>query len=126
MTSDEEQVPTVAALPDAESSPADAKKPKIYHLDGETDASSSASESNKGDVNGDRVEDGDGGPGDESMEDGDAGEAPATPVMQAVPLPEEVEEKEEWFNLKMSWSGKIYDLRVGGNDMSATQDSQLY
>lgn len=35
--------------------------------------------------------------------------------VSAVPLAEEVDE--EWWDLKMQWGGKVYDIRVGGNDM---------
>ncbi|WVF69168.1 HAD hydrolase, family IIID [Kwoniella sp. CBS 6097] len=48
--------------------------------------------------------------------DGEDKEEPSPPV-QAVPLAEEVEVTEEWWELKMTWSGKTFDLKVGGNDM---------
>lgn len=35
--------------------------------------------------------------------------------VSTVPLAEEVDE--EWWDLKMQWGGKVYDIRVGGNDM---------
>ncbi|WVQ96670.1 HAD hydrolase, family IIID [Kwoniella sp. CBS 9459] len=41
----------------------------------------------------------------------------ASPAVQAVPLAEEIDVSEEWWDLKMTWSGKTFDLRVGGNDM---------
>lgn len=35
--------------------------------------------------------------------------------VSTVPVAEEVDE--EWWDLKMQWGGKVYDIRVGGNDM---------
>lgn len=43
-----------------------------------------------------------------------------SPIMAAIPLPSDdvgVEGKEEWYNLRMTWSGKLYELKVGANDM---------
>jgi len=43
-----------------------------------------------------------------------------TPEVVAIPLPmvDEVEGQDErWFIYKMSWSGKIYDIDVGANDL---------
>ncbi|EIW66772.1 hypothetical protein TREMEDRAFT_34604 [Tremella mesenterica DSM 1558] len=37
-------------------------------------------------------------------------------MVETVPLPEEPEEN-IWFDLKMAWQGKVYELRVAGNDM---------
>ena len=47
-------------------------------------------------------------------------ESEGSPILAAIPLPTdeiEIEGKEEWYSLRMSWSGKIYDLKVGANDM---------
>ncbi|WVR06359.1 HAD hydrolase, family IIID [Kwoniella sp. DSM 27419] len=50
--------------------------------------------------------------------EGDEGaQADGIPAVQAVPLAEELEVKEEWWELKMTWSGKTFELRVAGNDM---------
>ncbi|WVN85072.1 HAD hydrolase, family IIID [Cryptococcus depauperatus CBS 7841] len=38
-----------------------------------------------------------------------------SPIISTVPLVEEIEE--EWWDLKMQWGGKVYDVRVEGNDM---------
>lgn len=46
---------------------------------------------------------------DVNMEDGESLE------VSTVPVAEEVDE--EWWDLKMQWGGKVYDIRVGGNDM---------
>ena len=53
--------------------------------------------------------------GEQSKEDGDA-----SPTLAAIPLPSdniESESDEDWYNLRMSWSGKIYPIKVGANDM---------
>ena len=44
-------------------------------------------------------------------EDGDD----ESPQVSTVPLAEETDE--EWWDLKMQWGGKVYDIHVGGNDM---------
>ncbi|ODN95211.1 HAD hydrolase, family IIID [Cryptococcus wingfieldii CBS 7118] len=48
--------------------------------------------------------------------EGDLGvdQEPDSPVVAPVPL---AEESEEWWDLKMQWGGKVFDIRVGGNDM---------
>lgn len=38
-----------------------------------------------------------------------------SPKVSTVPLAEETDE--EWWDLKMQWGGKVYDIHVGGNDM---------
>lgn len=38
-----------------------------------------------------------------------------SPQVSTVPLAEETDE--EWWDLKMQWGGKVYDIHVGGNDM---------
>ena len=41
-----------------------------------------------------------------------------SPIVMAVPLPcDDVGENEEWWHLKMSWSGKVFEMKVGGSDM---------
>jgi len=40
-----------------------------------------------------------------------------SPETAAEPLPAEVDAEEKWWDLKMSWSGKIYDIRIGSNDL---------
>ena len=42
-----------------------------------------------------------------------------SPVVMAVSLPtvEGLDEKEEWWELRLTWSGKVYDMTVGSNDM---------
>ncbi|WWC62544.1 HAD hydrolase, family IIID [Kwoniella dejecticola CBS 10117] len=52
-------------------------------------------------------------PGPDQDQDQDS----ASTAVQAVPLAEELEQQEEWWELKMTWSGKAFDLKVGGNDM---------
>ena len=44
---------------------------------------------------------------------------PESPIVTAVPLPSDdgPEAPEEWWNLRMSWGGKVYEMRVGGSDM---------
>jgi hypothetical protein len=39
-----------------------------------------------------------------------------SPVIVASPLPEQVENEQFW-DLRMSWSGKVYEMKVGANDM---------
>jgi hypothetical protein len=39
-----------------------------------------------------------------------------SPVVVASPLPEQVENEQFW-DLRMSWSGKVYEMKVGANDM---------
>lgn len=39
------------------------------------------------------------------------------PEVNAIPLAEIIEMKEDFYDLKMSWSGKVYEIKVGGNDM---------
>ncbi len=87
---------TVSALPDVSSTPSDPKKPKLLHINGN----------------------------DHPKEEGDA-----SPVLAAIPLASdevEVEAKEEWYHLRMSWSGKIYELKVGANDMYVLSLSQSF
>ena len=43
----------------------------------------------------------------------------ATPDVVAVPLPtvDGGGKEEKWYKYKMSWSGKVYDIEVGANDL---------
>jgi ubiquitin-like domain-containing CTD phosphatase 1 len=95
-------IQTVSALPDIASTPNDPKKPKLSHT---------------GTVHQSELEL---QPGSESEQDVSEINGNTSPIIQAIPLPlDELEVEEEWWDLKMSWSGKVYDLKVGGNDMSA-------
>ena len=89
--------PIITALPDAQSTPSDSKKTKFQH-EAEVPADVPA----------------EAGPSRPPVSDRD-GEK--TPVVTAVPLPEEVSVKEEFYDLRMGWSGKVYEMRVGGSDM---------
>jgi len=42
-----------------------------------------------------------------------------TPEVVAIPLPmvDDGGQDERWFKYKMSWSGKVYDIEVGANDL---------
>lgn len=42
-----------------------------------------------------------------------------TPEVVAIPLPmvDDEGKDERWFKYKMSWSGKVYDIEVGANDL---------
>ena len=122
--SDESPPPsiTITAAPDVEGSPADAKKPKLLHFE--------ASEPPKASCSNPQVQE-NGQPGTpnakvESRFDTSAGgeeeaseDNGESPVVAAVPLPDETvtEKDEEFWDLKMSWSGKVYEMRVGANDM---------
>lgn len=89
--------PIITALPDAQSTPSDSKKAKFQHeVQVSVDVPAEA------------------GPSRVPVSNGD-GEK--TPVVTAVPLPEEVSIKEEFYDLRMGWSAKVYEMRVGGNDM---------
>ena len=51
-------------------------------------------------------------------EDVEMGKEDEEPVVEAVMLQGAINEKdEEWWYLKMTWSGKVFDLKVGSNDM---------
>jgi hypothetical protein len=41
----------------------------------------------------------------------------SSPELTTIPLPVEVDADEKWWNLKMSWSSKTYDIKVGSNDL---------
>jgi ubiquitin-like domain-containing CTD phosphatase 1 len=81
----------ISALPDILPSTNESKKPKLLHM----------SEINEAVP-------------DEIL---DPASGEISPLIEAIPLPDEIEVAEEWWDLKMSWSGKVYDLKVGGNDM---------
>ena len=38
-------------------------------------------------------------------------------AMEAIPLPEGEEVKETFYELRMGWSGKVYEMTVGANDL---------
>lgn len=65
----------------------------------------------------DRQGEGEGEGGDDDMVDSDDVnmEDDGSLEVSTVPVAEEVDE--EWWDLKMQWGGKVYDIRVGGNDM---------
>lgn len=88
----------ISALPDMQSTPPSSKKAKFLHTDASDAGPSTLPTSN---------------------ENGDSGEEKEerTPVMNAIPLAEEPSVKEEFYDLRMGWSGKIYEIKVGGNDM---------
>ncbi|WWD18485.1 HAD hydrolase, family IIID [Kwoniella shandongensis] len=122
----EEDKAPVTALPDVQSSPSEGKKAKLFHVDGaeacdaegkdnEVEEKHSLDTSPTEDDG--RVESG--SKANEAMDVEEVEEKDSTdsPTFTAVPLTEELEIKEEWWELKMSWSGKTFDLRVGGNDM---------
>jgi hypothetical protein len=46
-----------------------------------------------------------------------------TPEVVAIPLPvvDDGGQDERWFKYKMSWSGKVYDIQVGANDLYVSQ-----
>jgi hypothetical protein len=46
-----------------------------------------------------------------------------TPEVVAIPLPvvDDGGQDERWFKYKMSWSGKVYDIEVGANDLYVSQ-----
>jgi hypothetical protein len=48
-----------------------------------------------------------------------------TPEVVAIPLPvvDDGGQDERWFKYKMSWSGKIYDIEVGANDLYVSRVS---
>jgi ubiquitin-like domain-containing CTD phosphatase 1 len=92
--------PPITALPDVQSTPSSSKKAKFLHtgqLSDEAGPSTLPTPNEAGES------------GEEKEE--------RTPVMNAIPLAEEPSVKEEFYELKMGWSGKIYEIKVGGNDM---------
>jgi ubiquitin-like domain-containing CTD phosphatase 1 len=115
---DQTPPPTVAALPDVDASPTDPKKQKLVHVN-LTDPSTSASATPMTTISTDQenstVSSGSG----ERPVYNDAMDGSTSPVVMAVPLPtdEGLYEKEEWWELRMTWSGKVYNMTVGGNDM---------
>jgi hypothetical protein len=92
----EESIPpqTVTAVPDMVASPNEPKKAKLSHIDMDQ-PETKEEDSEEGDSTGD-----------------------ISPIIQAIPLPaDDIEIQEEWWDLKMVWSGTTYDIKVGGNDM---------
>ena len=114
--SEDSPSPVVEAVPDVQhgNTPTDPKKPKLFHAlppgsaDGDAQAEASSSSSSPAAL------DPPGRGPNRELENGEI-----SPVVMAVQLPadDEIKEKEEWWDLKMSWSGKVYEMRVGGNDM---------
>jgi hypothetical protein len=45
------------------------------------------------------------------------GEDADAPPAEAIPLTEGEEVKETFYQLRMGWSGKVYEMTVGGNDL---------
>ncbi|ORY28457.1 HAD-like domain-containing protein [Naematelia encephala] len=100
--------PTVVALPDVASSPSDPKKPRLTPPTTSTNLPVSSS---------DNAEASSSQSTEISPEQGGGGSV-MTPVVVAEPLPDdEVEVTEEWWDLRMTWGGKVWEIRVGGNDM---------
>ncbi|WVQ72783.1 HAD hydrolase, family IIID [Cryptococcus sp. DSM 104548] len=89
-------------------SPESTKRAKMSHTYNEASSSSTTApiQVEEMDINEQMNVDGeaDSGPGQE----------PDSPMVAPVPL---AEESEEWWDLKMQWGGKVFDIRVGGNDM---------
>ena len=105
---------TIKASPDVEASDTDSTS-KRFHVEPNPD--SDASSFRDSDTREEELKDCKAGDGGGEVE-GKRKELD-TPVVMAVPLPTEGmnEEEEEWWDLKMSWSGKIYDIKVASNDM---------
>lgn len=40
-----------------------------------------------------------------------------TPAVKSIPLPGGEGEQETFYELKMAWSGKTYELKIGANDL---------
>lgn len=99
---------TITALPDIQSTPSSSKKPKLLHVDPSSESAQAGPSTQPANPSADAN-----GNGENMDVDG----VEKTPVFEAIPLPEEVSVKEEFYELRMGWSGKIYELRVGGNDM---------
>lgn len=106
---DENPHTTITAVADINASPTDPKKAKLYHVETEPQSLDQPSHELEGGTSSSSN-------GNSNKEERDKGLE--TPVSVAVPLPvEELEEEEEWWDLKMSWSGKIFDMKVASNDM---------
>lgn len=103
-----ETASTIVALPDVET---DHREENGSVLQAVAEAGPSTHKrAKKGESN-------DSGPSEYTMDVDDAAGGDVLPVAMAIPLPTEIEETEQWWDLKMTWSGKIYEMRVGGNDM---------
>jgi len=113
--SEEIPPPTVSALLDAGSTPTEAKKPKLFHVD-PSDSTSRTSESPVASSSSASARSSELHPGPVKPDEIDGS---TSPVVMAVSLPtdEGLDEKEEWWELKMTWSGKVYHMTVGSNDM---------
>ncbi|WWC70743.1 HAD hydrolase, family IIID [Kwoniella pini CBS 10737] len=56
-------------------------------------------------------------PLEEELNEQEQEEEENSKILEAVPLSETLEQQEEWWELKMTWSGKVFELKVAGNDM---------
>ncbi|WVW84647.1 HAD hydrolase, family IIID [Kwoniella bestiolae CBS 10118] len=144
-TSQEGSGGVVVAKPDIESTPSENKKAKLYHVEesGSNNFNSAKEDEKQQD---DDVEMGkddpldihhtpisdESGPqasssslaspsngldkGEDDVND-EEDDQDNSRTVEAVPLVEELEKTEEWWELKMTWSGKVFELKVGGNDM---------
>ncbi|KAK8858593.1 HAD hydrolase, family IIID [Kwoniella newhampshirensis] len=132
--SDMEPRSLITALPDmvtsplSPPSPSDKKKPKLCHSTNdeslvekmevvEESSPSSQAQSKNADIGGRSEAPGDTEGEADGVESGEDKDTDDLPTFSAVPLDEELEVKEEWWELKMQWSGKTFELKVGGNDM---------
>ncbi|WVQ85088.1 HAD hydrolase, family IIID [Cryptococcus sp. DSM 104549] len=115
----EGQNPPIAARPDVESAPSEGKKPKLFHVsDGDEDGRMEVDVAADDTPPGEAINDTAPAIDQEGREGGEgAVDKEATPIVAAVPLAEEVEVTEEWWDLRMQWSGKTFELKVGGNDL---------
>ena len=108
--------PTVSALPDIGASPTEPKKQKLLHVDS---ADPSASTPPMSTISTEFAGENDASGSKSSPMKMDDTDGSTSPVVMAVSLPtdEGLDEKEEWWELRMTWSGKVYDMTVGSNDM---------
>jgi ubiquitin-like domain-containing CTD phosphatase 1 len=115
---DQTPPPTVAAVPDVDASPTDPKKQKLIHVN-PADPSTSASATPMTTTSADQEGSNEGSGSRESPVYNADMDGSTSPVVMAIPLPtdEGLYEKEEWWELRMTWSGKVFNMTVGGNDM---------
>lgn len=115
MTEDTTPPPIITALPDVGASPTDPKKQKVLHVDGSAADDTSDSSGSRSSTPGISQSKSLG----RSPMKVDETDGTTSPVVMAVPLPtdEGLDEKEEWWELRMTWSGKVYNMTVGSNDM---------
>lgn len=109
--------PTITAVPDIQASPTDHKRPKLLHVASAASDSSEVSQDDSGSSSSN--------PSSSNLTrkpaDSEEIDEQDSPVVMAVSLPsdEGLTQAEEWWDLKMSWSGKVYEIRVESHDMSA-------